>query len=106
MPYDMLADEEDQKMFYDYLDHQRMLLYFDKFEDELQHRPSQIHPLPNMKQKKTEETEGEGEADELAAEEPASAEEPAVKSLAGEAEAGEEAAAEDRWRPTFRLNKT
>jgi hypothetical protein len=33
--YDMLADEEDQKMFYDYLI-TNMLLYFDKFEDELQ----------------------------------------------------------------------
>ena len=32
--YDMLADEEDQKMFYDYL-LTNMLLYFDKFEDEL-----------------------------------------------------------------------
>ena len=32
--YDMLADEEDQKMFYDYLI-TNMLLYFDKFEDEL-----------------------------------------------------------------------
>ena len=30
----MLADEEDQKMFYDYL-LTNMLLYFDKFEDEL-----------------------------------------------------------------------
>jgi len=33
--YDMLADEEDQAMFYDYLI-TNMLLYFDKFEDELQ----------------------------------------------------------------------
>ena len=33
--YDMLADEKDQKMFYDYLV-TNMLLYFDKFEDELQ----------------------------------------------------------------------
>tara|TARA_R110000765_G_scaffold215108_1_gene319988 strand:+ start:5787 stop:6599 length:813 start_codon:yes stop_codon:yes gene_type:complete len=32
--YDMLADEEDQKMFYDYLV-TNVLLYFDKFEDEL-----------------------------------------------------------------------
>ncbi len=33
--YDMLADDEDQKLFYDYLI-TNMLLYFDKFEDELQ----------------------------------------------------------------------
>tara|TARA_Y100000592_G_C5388564_1_gene277056 strand:+ start:61 stop:915 length:855 start_codon:yes stop_codon:yes gene_type:complete len=33
--YDMLADEKDQTLFYDYL-LTNMLLYFDKFEDELQ----------------------------------------------------------------------
>jgi hypothetical protein len=33
--YDMLADQEDQELFYDYLI-TNMLLYFDKFEDELQ----------------------------------------------------------------------
>jgi len=33
--YDMLADEEDQKLFYDYL-LTNVMLYFDKFEDELQ----------------------------------------------------------------------
>ena len=33
--YDMLADNEDQDIFYDYLV-TNMLLYFDKFEDELQ----------------------------------------------------------------------
>ena len=32
--YDMLADDEDQKLFYDYLI-TNLLLYFDKFEDEL-----------------------------------------------------------------------
>lgn len=32
--YDMLADEEDQNLFYDYL-LTNLLLYFDKFEDEL-----------------------------------------------------------------------
>ena len=32
--YDMLADEEDQTLFYDYLI-TNMLLYFDKFEDEI-----------------------------------------------------------------------
>ena len=33
--FDMLADEEDQNLFYDYL-LTNLLLYFDKFEDELQ----------------------------------------------------------------------
>ena len=33
--YDMLADEEDKDVFYDYLI-TNMLLYFDKFEDELE----------------------------------------------------------------------
>ncbi len=33
--YDMLADDKDKKLFYDYLI-TNMLLYFDKFEDELQ----------------------------------------------------------------------
>ena len=33
--YDMLADEEDKELFYDYLI-TNVLLYFDKFEDELQ----------------------------------------------------------------------
>tara|TARA_Y100000592_G_scaffold78445_1_gene123372 strand:- start:483 stop:1283 length:801 start_codon:yes stop_codon:yes gene_type:complete len=33
--FDMLADEEDQNLFYDYL-LTNILLYFDKFEDELQ----------------------------------------------------------------------
>ncbi len=33
--YDMLADEKDQDLFYDYII-TNMLLYFDKFEDELQ----------------------------------------------------------------------
>ena len=32
--YDMLADDEDQQLFYDYLI-TNLLLYFDKFEDEL-----------------------------------------------------------------------
>jgi|TARA_R110000824_G_scaffold31153_6_gene101720 hypothetical protein len=32
--YDMLADEKDQKLFYDYL-LTNLMLYFDKFEDEL-----------------------------------------------------------------------
>lgn len=42
--YDMLADEEDEKLFYDYL-LTNMMLYFDKFEDELQSTlPDQTTP--------------------------------------------------------------
>ncbi len=42
--YDMLADEEDQKLFYDYL-LTNLMLYFDKFEDELQNElPSVTTP--------------------------------------------------------------
>jgi len=33
--YEMLGDEEDKKLYYDYL-LTNLLLYFDKFEDELQ----------------------------------------------------------------------
>ena len=42
--YDMLADEKDQQLFYDYLI-TNMLLYFDKFEDELKNElPSTTTP--------------------------------------------------------------
>ncbi|HCT51091.1 MAG TPA: hypothetical protein DF712_01405 [Balneola sp.] len=59
--YDMLADEEDQKLFYDYLI-TNMLLYFDKFEDELQTTlPSTTTP---EYEKEKEEEESEPEADE------------------------------------------
>jgi hypothetical protein len=60
--YDMLADEEDQKLFYDYL-LTNMLLYFDKFEDEL------TNELPNTT---TPEYEQEKDSDNI--EEPSSAE--------------------------------
>jgi len=85
--YDMLADEEDQKMFYDYLI-TNTLLYFDKFEDEL--APSLPDTTtPEYEQEKEEaESEGEGEADELASEEPA-AEEPATEEEPAAEEAGE-----------------
>ena len=55
--YDMLADEEDKDVFYDYL-LTNMLLYFDKFEDELQ---------ANLPDVTTDEYEAETEAsgDEL-----------------------------------------
>ena len=56
--YDMLADEEDQNLFYDYL-LTNLLLYFDKFEDELQNE------LPDVS---TPEYEEEKRADEEAVE--------------------------------------
>jgi len=52
--YDMLADEEDKDVFYDYL-LTNMMLYFDKFEDELQSN------LPDVT---TDEYETEQENDE------------------------------------------
>ena len=53
--YDMLADEEDKDVFYDYLV-TNMLLYFDKFEDELQ------SDLPDVTTDEYEkEQEGEGD---------------------------------------------
>jgi hypothetical protein len=82
--YDMLADEKDQKMFYDYLI-TNMLLYFDKFEDELQATlPDSTTPEYEAK-KETEESEETGEPDELAdgaatgGEEAATAEDPAAE---------------------------
>ena len=59
--YDMLADDKDQQMFYDYL-LTNILLYFDKFEDELQ--PSLPDTTtPEYEQEKDEEdSEGEEEA--------------------------------------------
>jgi hypothetical protein len=55
--YDMLADEEDQNLFYDYM-LTNMLLYFDKFEDELQ--PN----LPDTTTPEYEKEAGELEKDE------------------------------------------
>ena len=60
--YDMLADEEDQNVFYDYL-LTNVLLYFDKFEDELQ--PS----LPSMTTPEYEEEKDSEEGSEAADEE-------------------------------------
>ena len=60
--YDMLADEEDQNVFYDYL-LTNVLLYFDKFEDELQ--PS----LPSMTTPEYEEEKDSEEGSEEAGEE-------------------------------------
>ena len=73
--YDKLGDENDRKLFYDYL-LTNLMLYFDKFEDEL------IAELP---QTSTEEYEQEKEAEEEAEVTPGEGEEEP------EAEAGEEA---------------
>jgi len=54
--YDMLADSEDQDTFYDYLI-TNMLLYFDKFEDELQ------TVLPDVTTPEYEEEKEESEAE-------------------------------------------
>ena len=64
--YDMLADEKDQDLFYDYLI-TNMLLYLDKFEDELQETLPSV-TTPEYEQKKDEE---ESEETEPAAEPPA-----------------------------------
>ena len=89
--YDMLADEEDQKMFYDYLI-TNMLLYFDKFEDALQTSLPDVTTPEYEAEKEEEAAEGEGEADELAGEEPAG-DEPATEEPATEEPAAEEPAA-------------
>jgi hypothetical protein len=60
--FDMLADEEDQKLFYDYLV-TNMLLYFDKFEDELQNQ------LPSTTTPEYEEEKEEGEKEDSASSE-------------------------------------
>ena len=63
--YDMLADEEDQDMFYEYL-LTNILLYFDKFEDEL---------MPALPDSTTAEYEEERNAEEQEIEEPSEPEE-------------------------------
>ncbi len=61
--YDMLADEEDQNVFYDYL-LTNVLLYFDKFEDELQPSlPSMTTPEYEEEKDSEEESEEAGEED-------------------------------------------
>ena len=59
--YDMLADDEDQNTFYDYLI-TNMLLYFDKFEDELQTTLPDV-TTPEYEEEK-EESEAELDADD------------------------------------------
>jgi len=58
--YDMLADDEDKDMFYDYLI-TNLLLYFDKFEDELQPSLPDV-TTPEYEEEKSEEEEGEDTA--------------------------------------------
>jgi hypothetical protein len=53
--YDMLADEEDKNVFYDYLV-TNMLLYFDKFEDELQNDLSPVS-TPEYEEEKEDPTD-------------------------------------------------
>ena len=53
--YDMLADEEDKDVFYDYLV-TNMLLYFDKFEDELQNDLTPVS-TPEYEQEKEDPTD-------------------------------------------------
>ena len=56
--YDMLADQEDKYVFYDYLV-TNLLLYFDKFEDELQNALSPVSTPEYEKEKEdsTDDTE-------------------------------------------------
>ena len=56
--YDMLADQEDKDVFYDYLV-TNLLLYFDKFEDELQNALSPVSTPEYEKEKEdsTDDTE-------------------------------------------------
>lgn len=68
--YDVLADEKDQDLFYDYLI-TNLLLYFDKFEDELQNTLPSISTAEYEKEKETSdldveevpETDGESTSD-------------------------------------------
>ena len=79
--YDKLGDENDQKLFYDYL-LTNLMLYFDKFEDEL------IAELPQTSTEEYEQEKEAGEDAEVAPEE-GGEEEPEAEAE-GEEEAGEE----------------
>jgi len=59
--YDMLADEEDEKMFYDYL-LTNMLLYFDKFEDEIKTQVPATTTPEYEKEKDKESTDASADA--------------------------------------------
>ena len=72
--YTMLGNDEDQKQFYDYL-LTNLMLYFDKFEDELQETLPQT-TTPEYEEAKEEDEAGEEEGEEAAeGEEPAEEEE-------------------------------
>ena len=86
--YTMLGNDEDKKQFYDYL-LTNLMLYFDKFEDELQETLPQT-TTPEYEEAKAEEGEEEAEGDEAAGGDEAAEEEPAAEGEEGE-EGGEEA---------------
>ena len=66
--YDMLADDEDQQIFYDYL-LTNILLYFDKFEDELQAVLPNV-TTPEYEKEKDEEQEETSKTSDNGKEEP------------------------------------
>ena len=86
--YTMLGNDEDKKQFYDYL-LTNLMLYFDKFEDELQETLPQT-TTPEYEEAKAEEGEEEAEGEEAAGGDEAAEEEPAAEGEEGE-EGGEEA---------------
>tara|TARA_R100001460_G_scaffold32502_4_gene63735 strand:- start:191 stop:1042 length:852 start_codon:yes stop_codon:yes gene_type:complete len=84
--YDMLADEKDQNLFYDYLI-TNMLLYFDKFEDELQETlPSVTTPEYEQAKDEEEQEDSEPASEPLATDSAAPVEEPAETEAAPEEE--------------------
>ncbi len=84
--YDMLADEKDQNLFYDYLI-TNMLLYFDKFEDELQETlPSVTTPEYEQAKDAEEQEDSEPASEPLATDSAAPVEEPAETETAPEEE--------------------
>ena len=86
--YDMLADEKDQNLFYDYLI-TNMLLYFDKFEDELQETLPTITTPEYEDAKDAEEKEDSEPASEpLATDSDSPIEEPAETEDAPEEDTG------------------
>ena len=83
--YDMLADEKDQNLFYDYLV-TNLLLYFDKFEDELQ--PKLPDTTTPEYEKEKDEEEGEETAGEEATEETEETDTEEEEEVGGAAAAG------------------
>ena len=72
--YQMLSDQEDQQLYYDYL-LTNLMLYFDKFEDDLANQLPQITTPEYEEAKEEEPEEGEEEPEEEPAEEPTEDEE-------------------------------